>query len=212
MKTFLPAFTKEEERRCIERLMAHDKGAKQDMILHNMRLVAHVVKRYASKEQEKEDLISIGTIGLMKAVDTFDERYKNSFATYAIRCIENEILMYLRAKKKQRQEVSIYEPIGMDKEGNQIHLLEILVKPEKDIVEQLESEQLIRILWQNMRAVLSPREYLIVCKRFGILGEKEKTQREIAKEMNISRSYVSRIEKKALVKLRDFIDSKQKVV
>ena len=166
-----------------------------------MRLVAHVTKKYAVSEDEMEELISIGTIGLIKAVSSFKADYGNRFATFAIRCIENEILMHFRSRKKSRGDVSIFEPIGTDKEGNQIHLVDVIENGQSDVVSDIEVCESLKILRQNMRSVLSDREYYIITKRFGLDGEKELTQRQIAKTLSISRSYVSRIEKAGLEKI-----------
>ena len=171
-----------------------------------MRLVAHVTKKYAVCEDEMEELISIGTIGLIKAVSSFKADYGNRFATFAIRCIENEILMHFRSCKKSRGDVSIFEPIGTDKEGNQIHLVDVIENGQSDVVSDIEVSESLKILRQNMRSVLSDREYYIITKRFGLDGEKELTQRQIAKTLSISRSYVSRIEKAGLKKLRKLLE------
>lgn len=205
MKTFLATLTPEEEKECLIRLEKGDKGAKDELILHNMRLVAHVAKKYHSSEEDMEDLISIGTIGLIKAVSTFDMEYKNRFATYAIRCIENELLMYFRRTKRNKQEISLYEPIGTDKEGRQIHLMEVLLVDDIDIAGKMEENNDIGIIKSNIKNVLSEREYMVICRRYGLDREPEETQREIAKEFGISRSYVSRIEKKALEKLKKLL-------
>ena len=205
MKTFLSPLSQEEEKECLEKLKAGDVQAKEKLILHNMRLVAHVAKKYQNEEDELEDLISIGTIGLLKAVSTFDYNYGNRFATYAIRCIENELLMYFRKSKKRKMEVSLYEPIGTDKEGKQIHLMEVLLVDDLDVAKQMEISRDIDLIRQHLTNILEPREATIIKKRYGLCGEREMTQREIAKEMDISRSYVSRIEKKALVKLKSML-------
>ena len=196
----------EEEKRCLERLKQGDSKAKEELILHNMRLVAHVAKKYQSSEEEAEDLISIGTIGLLKAVSTFDYNFGNRFATYAIRCIENELLMHFRKTKKTKLEVSLYEPIGTDKEGKQIHLMEVLLVDEVDVARQMEIHRDVDILIRQMAKVLTKREALIIKKRYGLFGEREYTQREIADSLQISRSYVSRIEKRALEKLKKIIN------
>lgn len=205
MKTFLATLTPEEEKECLIRLGKGEKQAKEELILHNMRLVAHVSKKYQGGEEDAEDLISIGTIGLIKAVSTFDMDFGNRFATYAIRCIENELLMYFRRTKKNRSEVSLYEPIGTDKEGRQIHLMEVLLVDDVDIAGQMENHHDIEIIKNNMSRILTEREYMIICKRYGLNQEIECTQRDIAKELGISRSYVSRIEKKALEKLKKLL-------
>ena len=206
MKAFLSPLSMEEERLCLERLKQGDHQAKEELILHNMRLVAHVAKKYQSSEEEVEDLISIGTIGLLKAVSTFDYNFGNRFATYAIRCIENELLMHFRKTKKMKMEVSLFEPIGTDKEGKQIHLMEVLLVDEVDVSKQMEINRDVDILMKNMKDVLTKREALIIQKRYGLFGEEEYTQREIAEEMGISRSYVSRIEKRALEKLKKLLN------
>lgn len=202
MKAFLTPLSSEEERDCLERLKNGDTSAKEELVLRNMRLVAHVAKRYQNCEEEIEDLISIGTIGLLKAVSTFEFDYGNRFATYAIRCIENELLMHFRRSKKTKLEVSLFEPVGTDKEGKQIHLVEVLLVDDVDVATQMEVHRDIDILKEQMDAVLSEREALIIKQRYGLCGEEELTQREIAKKLGISRSYVSRIEKKALEKLK----------
>ena len=205
MKAFLSPLSQEEEKECLEKLKKGEVQAKEELILHNMRLVAHVAKKYQNEEEEIEDLISIGTIGLLKAVSTFDYNYGNRFATYAIRCIENELLMYFRKNKRRKQEVSLYEPIGTDKEGKQIHLMEVLLVDEVDVAKQMETRRDVDLIKRNLEIILSEREAEIIKKRYGLCGEKEMTQREIANEMEISRSYVSRIEKKALEKLKSML-------
>lgn len=179
-----------------------DLEAKNELILRNMRLVAHVAKKYQNADEDMEDLISIGTIGLIKAISTYKEDYGSRLATYAARCIDNELLMYLRAKKKVSREVSLYEPIGTDKEGNQIHLLDIMESEEPDVVEKIEMDRQTKRLVKLVPHLLEGREKEIIEKRYGLFGKKPMTQREIAAELGISRSYVSRIEKKALGKLR----------
>lgn len=206
VNTFLSPLSPQRQMECLERLKQNDKDAKEELILHNMRLVAHVTKKYALSEDESEELISIGTIGLIKAVSSFKPDYGNRFATYAIRCIENEILMHFRSRKKSRADVSLFEPIGTDKEGNQIHLVDVIENEERDIIEDLSAEGDISILRDNMKRVLEPREYYILVKRFGLDGHEEMTQRQIAKTLDISRSYVSRIEKKALEKLKKLLE------
>ena len=205
MKTFLAPLSQAEEKEYLAELKNGNVQAKEKLILHNMRLVAHVAKKFLNSDEEQEDLISIGTIGLMKAVSTFDRDYGSRFATYAARCIENEMLMYFRSRKRTKNEVSLYEPIGTDKEGNQIHLLDVVENEQRDIVEDVASRQLIEKIHKEMKQALTPREYMIICRRFGLYGQKETTQREIAKEIGISRSYVSRIEKRALNKMKKVI-------
>jgi len=205
VKAFLSPLSQEEERECLLKLKEGDQKAKEELILHNMRLVAHVAKKYQNDEDEVEDLISIGTIGLLKAVSTFDYNYGNRFATYAIRCIENELLMHFRKSKKIKMEVSLFEPIGTDKEGKQIHLMEVLLIDEVDVAKQMEVRRDIELVKKYIDKVLDEREIFIIKKRYGLFGEREMTQREIASCMGISRSYVSRIEKKALDKLKSLL-------
>ncbi len=202
MKTFLAPLSSAEEKEWLIELKNGNPKAKEQLILHNMRLVAHVAKKYLNSDEEQEDLISIGTIGLIKAVSTFDRDYGSRFATYAVRCIENEMLMYFRSRRRLRCEVSLYEPIGTDKDGNQIQLFDVVENDEKDIVENLENQQFIERIHKNMQNALTDREDMIIRKRYGLGGEREYTQREIAAEIGISRSYVSRIEKRALEKLK----------
>ena len=194
MKTFLSPLTMEQESECLKKMKNGDLEARNELIERNMRLVAHVAKKYQNPEDEMEDLISIGTIGLIKAVETYKEDYGSRLATYAARCIDNELLMHFRAKKKTSKEVSLYEPIGTDKEGNQIQLL--------DVVELLEQDRKVRRLNEIIPQTLSGRELFIIINRYGLYGKKTMTQREIARKLGISRSYVSRIEKRAIEKLR----------
>ncbi|MEE1009467.1 MAG: RNA polymerase sporulation sigma factor SigK [Agathobacter sp.] len=206
MNTFLPPLTQAQETLCLEKCKNGDAAAKDEFILRNMRLVAHVAKKYATNEDEAQELISVGTIGLIKAVNTFKVDFGSRFATYGIRCIENEILMYFRSRKKLRGEVSLYETIGTDKEGNQIQLVDVLENSDRDIFENVEINTKITKLKESIKNVLSDREYYIIVNRYGLCGCKERTQREIADELNISRSYVSRIEKRALVKLKKIVE------
>ena len=178
------------------------KEARSMLIEHNLRLVVYIAKKFDNTGVGVEDLISIGTIGLMKAIVTYKEDYGSRLATYAARCIDNELLMYFRAKKKVSREVSLYEPIGMDKEGNQIHLLDIVESEEPDVVEMMERTRQIEKLLGLVPKVLQERELYIIVHRYGLFGNKAMTQREIASAVGISRSYVSRIEKKALDKLK----------
>lgn len=206
MNTFLSPLSKEQEKICLDKLAQNDKEARDELILHNMRLVAHVTKKYAAGEEDTQELISIGTIGLIKAVSSFKPDYGNRFATFAIRCIENEILMYFRNKRKSRGDVSIFEPIGTDKEGNQIHLVDVIENDQNDVLEDISRANDLKKLKNGMKQMLSKREYYILVKRFGLDGNDELTQRQIAKELGISRSYVSRIEKAALKKLKKMLD------
>lgn len=202
MKTFLSPLTMEQESECLKKMKNGDLEARNELIERNMRLVAYVAKKYQSQEDEMEDLISIGTIGLIKAVETYKEDYGSRLATYAARCIDNELLMHFRAKKKTSKEVSLYEPIGTDKEGNQIQLLDVVVSEDEDVVELLEQDRKVRRLNEIIPQTLSGRELFIIINRYGLYGKKTMTQREIARKLGISRSYVSRIEKRAIEKLR----------
>lgn len=202
MKTFLTPFTNEQENECLQRIKQGDLEAKKEMILRNMRLVAHVAKKYQNSEEDMEDLISIGTIGLIKAISTYREDYGSRLATYAARCIDNELLMHFRAKKKRSREVSLYEPIGTDKEGNQIHILDIAGCEDVDVVEEMEQERKSHCVVALVPKVLEERERFIIVNRYGLFGHRAMTQREIAQTLQISRSYVSRLEKRALTKLR----------
>ena len=206
MEAFLSPLTKAEEEDCIKRLNNNDKSAREQLILHNMRLVAHVTKKYSVNEDESEELISIGTVGLIKAVSSFKADYGSRFATYAIRCIENEILMYYRSKKKTKSDVSLFEPIGTDKEGNQIQLMDVIENDDIDVSNNILKNESIDKLNKYIKEVLSEREYYILVQRYGLLGHEEMTQRQIAKILGISRSYVSRQEKRALDKLKNVLE------
>ena len=203
MKTFLTPLSTQEENAYLRRMASGDREAKRKLVEHNMRLVAHVAKKYYNSEDDMEDMISIGTIGLLKAVDTYNPGKGSKLATYAARCIDNELLMYFRGKKKRAKDISIYEPIGTDKEGNQIHLFDVLEEETVDVVEQMEHEKDLATLRRLLPSVLSDREYQIISMRYGIGRNGHITQREAAQRLGISRSYVSRIEKKALGKLRE---------
>ncbi len=191
-----------EERECLERLKEGDQEARRLLIEHNMRLVAHVVKKYQYTDYETEDLLSVGTIGLIKAVNTFKMDRGSRLATYAAKCVENEILMLLRAHKKYSKEVSLYDPIGVDKDGEAVSLVEVIEMETKDTLEELILGQDIRELYEAFKRCLKPTEQKVIQMRYGLFGNKEYTQREIAGTLGISRSYVSRIEKKAVEKLR----------
>jgi RNA polymerase sporulation-specific sigma factor len=186
---------------------AGNKVARDTLIERNLRLVAHIVKKYNTPDRETDDLISIGTIGLIKSIDTFDATKGIRLATYASRCIDNELLMMLRSGKKQAREVYLYEPIGSDKEGNEINLLDVIESTDEDIVDIFEIQENIKRLYMFLNTALNEREQEIIILRYGLSGEKEITQREIADKLGISRSYVSRIEKKALKKLKDLFES-----
>ena len=204
MKSFPQPLTAAEERYYMQKYTEGDLEAKHILIERNLRLVAHIVKKYQSSPEDTEDLLSIGTIGLIKAVVTFNPDKCVRLGTYAARCIENEILMYMRAKKKSSKEISLYEPIGTDREGNEIQLFDIIETEEDDAHRKVELSDDIRMLYRRVESELSPRERMVLKMRYGLYNEEEYTQREIAKQLGISRSYVSRIEKSAIGKLRGY--------
>ena len=204
MKSFPPSLSAEEEQYYLQRYLEGDLEAKHILIERNLRLVAHVIKKYQHLEENPEDLISIGTIGLIKAIITFNPEKNNKLGTYAARCIENEILMFLRTKKKYSKEVSLYEPIGTDREGNEIQLFDIIETDDPDIQSKIFLKDDIRLLYEKLESVLSPRERLVLKMRYGLYNQEVYTQREIARQLGISRSYISRIEKSAIEKLRDY--------
>ena len=202
MKSFPQPLTASEEREYMQRYTEGDLEAKHILIERNLRLVAHIVKKYQTYEEETEDLLSIGTIGLIKAVVTFNPDKCVRLGTYAARCIENEVLMYLRSKRKSSRDISLYEPIGTDREGNEIQLFDLIETEEEDAHHKVELGEDIRRLYQKVESELSPRERTVLKMRYGLYNEEEYTQREIAGQLGISRSYVSRIEKSAIEKLR----------
>ena len=204
MKSFPPSLSADEEQYYLQKYIEGDLEAKHILIERNLRLVAHVIKKYQHLEENPEDLISIGTIGLIKAIITFNPERNNKLGTYAARCIENEILMLLRTKKKHSKEVSLYEPIGTDRDGNEIQLFDIIEADEADAQTKITLKDDIRLLYEKLESELSPRERLVLKMRYGLYNQEEYTQREIADQLGISRSYVSRIEKSAIEKLRDF--------
>jgi len=206
LKTFPKPLTMEEEKECLERYRNGDLIAKNILIERNLRLVAHIVRKYQGSDEETDDLLSIGTIGLIKAVQTFDPTKNSKLGTYAAKCIENELLMLLRSRKKMSREVSIYEPVGTDKEGNEISILDIMESNDMDVVEQLNVREKITKLKEIFSKTLTKREQQVLMMRYGVFGGHEKTQREIAQNLNISRSYVSRIEKGALQKLKECLE------
>lgn len=207
VKSFPKPLSTKEEADYLRRCKEGDKEARDKLIEHNLRLVAHIVKKYNMIDKETDDLISIGTIGLIKAIDTFDDQKGIRLATYASRCIDNELLMMLRSGKRLAKEVYLYDPIGSDREGNEINLLDIIEEAEIDIVENIVLEDDIKKLYHIIGKVLTDREREIICLRYGLSNRKEVTQREIASKLGISRSYVSRIEKKALKKLRECFET-----
>ena len=202
LKSFPLPLTASEEQYYLQKYIEGDLNAKHILIEHNLRLVAHIVKKYMNSGKETDEMISVGIVGLVKAVNTYNFEKGSRLATYAARCIDNELLMLMRGDRKLSREVSLYDPIGTDKEGNEITLLSILEHEDEDIIDQLDKKQSLRKLSKILSKVLTPREYFVVIRRYGLYGHHETTQRELAEQLNISRSYVSRIEKKALEKLR----------
>ena len=203
--SFPDPLTKDEEDLYVEKAKLGDKEARSKLIEHNLRLVAHIVKKYDNKNEDTDDLISIGTIGLIKGVDSYSKKKNTRLTTYAARCIENEVLMYFRNNKKRNKDISINESVGFDKEGNEITILDILKTPAPDFALDIHKEDNIADLKQYFN-VLTDREKEIITERYGIDDKDEITQKEIAKKLGISRSYVSRIEKRALTKiLREFL-------
>ncbi len=199
----------DEEEEMINQMLAGNKEARNTLIEHNLRLVAHIVKKFDNAKYDTDDLISIGTIGLIKGIDSYQKSKSTKITTYAARCIENEILMYFRSNKKQANTVSLNDWVGFDKDGQEISLMEIIKDDSVDILQTLHLKDNIYLLNQYFQ-VLSPREKEILIKRYGLLNEKEHTQKEIASKLKISRSYVSRIEKRALSKvLKEFMKARQ---
>ncbi len=208
--SFKEPLSKEEEEEYIKRFNMGDKEARNKLIEHNLRLVAHIVKKYDTKDNT-DDLISIGTIGLIKGIDSFKGSKNTRLTTYAARCIENEILMYFRNNKKRNKDISINESIGFDKEGNEITILDILKTPDPDYIGNMDKKNNIEELMKYLD-ILNEREKEILIYRYGLFNKDEITQKEISKKLGISRSYVSRIEKRALTKiLREFIKNKKSI-
>lgn len=203
MKTFPKPLSHGEEKLYLKRCKEGDQTARNMLIEHNMRLVAHVVKKYQCQDYDTEDLLSAGTIGLIKAVNTFDVDKGSRLATYAARCVENEILMLLRAGKKRAKEVSLFEPIGTDKDGETVSLVDVIEMDNPKTIDQLILDQDIKELYQAFDQKLTENEKQVISMRYGLFKGKEHTQREVAGVLGISRSYVSRIEKKAIGKLRE---------
>ena len=202
MKTFPKPLSASEEKEYLERCKRGDQEAKDILILRNMRLVAHVVKKYQGTSYDTEDLISVGTIGLIKAINTFNLEKGARLGTYAAKCVENEILMLLRASKKYSREVSLYEPIGVDKDGEAVSLVDVIEMENREILEDLIISQDVKELYEVFELCLKGQEKTVIGLRYGLFGKQPRTQREIAAQCGISRSYVSRIEKKALEKLQ----------
>lgn len=205
---FPDPMSNKEEKECLKKMKAGDKDARDKLILHNLRLVAHIVKKFESNVNDVDDLIGIGTVGLIKGIDTYSTNKNVKLTTYIAKCAENEILMYFRGDKKNSKNVSIYDGISYDKEGNEVTILDVLKTPDPDFLEDIYLKDNIVLLKKYLN-ILTPREKEIITYRYGLDNNDEKTQKEIAKDMGISRSYVSRIEKRATTKLlREFIKNK----
>lgn len=202
MKTFPKPLSASEEKEYLERCKEGDQEARDVLIIRNLRLVAHVVKKYQASEHDMDDLISVGTIGLIKAINTFKMDKGSRLGTYAAKCIENEILMLFRSNKKFSREVSLYEPIGVDKDGESVNLVDVIEMENREVLEDMILSQDIAELYEAVAGCLKDQERQVVEMRYGLYGKKPRTQREIADELGISRSYVSRIEKKALGRLK----------
>lgn len=198
---FPEPLTQEEEKVYLTKMKNGDEEARNILIERNLRLVAHVAKKYSSSNIDQDDLISIGSIGLIKGINSFDMDKSFKLATYIAKCIENEILMYLRSNKKRASDVYLNEPIGKDKDDNEVTLQEVLENNERNVEDEVDLKFKVKRLYEKMKKILKDREKIIIELRFGLNGQKPKTQKEIAKMMNISRSYVSRIESKAIGKL-----------
>ena len=206
---FLEPLSNEEEEKYVKLMLDKDNDARNKLIEHNLRLVAHIVKKYANNDYMTDDLISIVTIGLIKGIDTYKDNKKTKITTYAARCIQNEILMYFRSNKKSNNDVYLEDAIGYDKEGNEVNLKDVIMDKKIDFVDYLTRKDNVENLKKYLN-MLFPREKEIIIKRYGLNNQKEMTQKAIAKEMHISRSYVSRIEKRALTKmLKEFIKNKK---
>ncbi len=207
---FPDPLSKEEEEECVRKCRLGDKDARDKLIEHNLRLVAHIVKKYDHRDEDMDDLLSIGTIGLIKGIDSYSYKHGTRITTYAAKCIENEIRMFFRSDKKNNKNISLNEPIGIDKDGNEISLLDILKTPKPDYALDIHNKDNINLISKYFN-ILTSREKEIIKKRYGLDTDKEITQKEIANELSISRSYVSRIEKRALTKmLKEFIKNNKK--
>lgn len=202
MQTFHHPLSPEEESYYLQKVKEGDLSARNTLVEYNLRLVAHIVKKYQTGNRSTEDLISIGTIGLIKAINTYDTCKGSKLVTYASRCIENELLMRLRQERKESREISLYEPIGTDREGNEISLMDVMRIDEENVLLNVITSESLRNINEVFTEILDPREQQVIVLRYGIYDNREFTQKEISKLLHISRSYVSRIEKKALLKLR----------
>ena len=202
MQTFHHPLSPEEESYYLQKAKAGDIAARNILVEYNLRLVAHIVKKYQTGNRSTEDLISIGTIGLIKAINTYDTDKGSKLVTYASRCIENELLMRLRQERKEAREISLYEPIGTDREGNEISLMDVIRIDEENVLASVITSESLRSVGDIFEDVLDPREQQVIALRYGLYDDRVLTQKEISNQLHISRSYVSRIEKKALLKLR----------
>lgn len=206
--SFPKPLSREDETELVAKMLAGDKSAREKLITHNLRLVAHIAKKY-SGSAETDDLISVGSIGLIKAVDTYKSDKGTALATFAARCIENEILMMLRAGKKHKNDISLSEPVGVDKDGNELTLIDLLTEKDDavfgEVHRSIERAKLMKFMKEN----LTDREYMVLCLRYGLKDERSYAQREVAKFLKISRSYISRIEKKAVEKLKQAVKKGQ---
>lgn len=202
MQTFHHPLSPEEESYYLQKAKAGDLSARNILVEYNLRLVAHIVKKYQTGNRSTEDLISIGTIGLIKAINTYDTDKGSKLVTYASRCIENELLMRLRQERKEAREISLYEPIGTDREGNEISLMDVIRMDEENVLSNVITSESLRNINEIFTEVLDAREQEVITLRYGLRDNRELTQKEISNRLHISRSYVSRIEKKALLKLR----------
>lgn len=206
--SFPKPLPQEEEQECLRLMKLGDKAAKEKLINHNMRLVAHVVKKYTGSA-EADDLISVGSIGLIKAINSFNPSKGTQLATYTARCIENEILMLLRANKKHKNDMYLSDSVGMDKDGNEMTLIDLLCEKEDAVFSQVDKSIEREKFLQFIKAILTQREYTVLCLRYGLKGQKNYAQREVASFLKISRSYISRIEKKAVEKLKEAVKKGQ---
>ena len=209
--SFPPPLPKEEEEKLFLEMKEGKEGAREKLIEHNLRLVAHIIKKYDTEKEEQEDLISIGTIGLIKAIDSFNPSQGTRFATYAGKCVQNEILMYVRSQKKYAQETSLQEALEVDEDGNPLTVMDVM-RVEDDVVDQIDLKYQTAVALRAVETHLDSREREVIQMRFGLGGFSPVTQREVARRMKISRSYVSRIEKSALEKLRSKITNSQNYI
>ena len=205
--SFPPALSSKEEKECLEKFRNGDLNAKNILVEHNLRLVAHIIKKYCTDYEEQDDLISIGTIGLIKAVNSFDESKGIKLATYASKCIENEVLMYFRSRKKNAQDISISEPIDTDSEGNPLTLMDI-ISIDDTIADDIDEKITVQKLYRFVEEIKNEREKTIIIMRYGLYCTEPLTQKQIAQKLKISRSYVSRIEKKVLLDLKEKFSKK----